>query len=158
MGEAFVAPAEGGTPEADIVRDMARRALWVAPALVLGAFLIWGPSGAASTAYGIGLVLVNFALAAALNTWAARVSVSLLMASALFGYLIRLALIFLAFWLVRDAAWMNVVAFGITVVVTHLGLLAWEMRYVSASLAYPGLKPTPVPSPSEAAASASKES
>ena len=26
--------------------------------------------------------------------------------------------------------------------VTHLGLLFWELRYVSASLAFPGLKPT----------------
>ena len=27
-------------------------------------------------------------------------------------------------------------------IVTHLGLLFWETRYVSASLAFPGLKPT----------------
>ena len=33
-------------------------------------------------------------------------------------------------------------ALGITVLVTHLGLLFWELRYVSASLAFPGLKPT----------------
>jgi hypothetical protein len=32
-------------------------------------------------------------------------------------------------------------ALGITVIVTHLGLLFWELRYVSASLAFPGLKP-----------------
>ena len=25
--------------------------------------------------------------------------------------------------------------------ITHLGLLFWEMRYISASLAFPGLKP-----------------
>src|SRR5439155_235035 len=29
------------------------------------------------------------------------------------------------------------------IIVTHLGLLIWETRYVSASLAFPGLKPTP---------------
>ena len=27
--------------------------------------------------------------------------------------------------------------------VTHLGLLFWETRYVSVTLAYPGLKPRP---------------
>ena len=34
------------------------------------------------------------------------------------------------------------------IIVTHLGLLIWELRYVSISLAYPGLKPnTPSSSP-----------
>ena len=31
---------------------------------------------------------------------------------------------------------------AILILVTHLGLLFWELRYVSASLAFPGLKPT----------------
>ena len=38
---------------------------------------------------------------------------------------------------------------GITIIATHLGLLLWEMKYVSLSLAYPAHKPT---------AAASKES
>jgi hypothetical protein len=29
----------------------------------------------------------------------------------------------------------------VTLLVTHLGLLFWELRYVSASLAFPALKP-----------------
>ena len=33
-------------------------------------------------------------------------------------------------------------ALAILILVTHLGLLFWELRYVSASLAFPGLKPT----------------
>jgi hypothetical protein len=33
------------------------------------------------------------------------------------------------------------VPLALTILVTHLGLLAWETRYVSATLAYPGLKP-----------------
>jgi hypothetical protein len=28
-----------------------------------------------------------------------------------------------------------------TIVVAHVGLLFWELRYVSMSLAFPGLKP-----------------
>jgi len=31
-----------------------------------------------------------------------------------------------------------------TVLITHIGLLIWETRYVSMSLAYPGLKPRAV--------------
>ena len=41
----------------------------------------------------------------------------------LFGYLIRLGLIFLAVYLVRDAAWISLPALGATIIVTHLGLL-----------------------------------
>jgi len=36
---------------------------------------------------------------------------------------------------------MAVIPFAFTLVITHLGLLFWEMRYVSANLAHPGLKP-----------------
>ena len=72
---------------------------------------------------------------------AARISLGLLMAATLFGYLIRLGLIFLAVYLVRDASWISLPALGATIIVTHLGLLFWEMKYVAISLANPGLKP-----------------
>ena len=32
-------------------------------------------------------------------------------------------------------------------IVTHLGLLFWELRYVSGSMAFPGLKPKPAARP-----------
>ena len=44
-------------------------------------------------------------------------------------------------WLVKDLPWVEMVPLAITLLVTHLGLLLWETRYVSLSLAYPGLKP-----------------
>lgn len=145
MGEAMVTRLEGPSPEKEIARDMIKRALWVAPAAIVVFGLIWGVGGALSTAYAIAIVLVNFALAAALLAWSARISIGLMMGAALFGFLIRLALVFAAFWVVRDADWMKVVPFGITIVVTHLGLLFWETRYVSANLAYPALKPSAGP-------------
>jgi len=37
----------------------------------------------------------------------------------------------------------EMVPLGLTLVATHLGLLIWEARYVSLSLAFPGLKPRP---------------
>ena len=61
--------------------------------------------------------------------------------AALFGFLLRLGLIFLAVMLVARRRWVALVPLGLTLIVTHLGLLFWEMRYVSASLAFPGLKP-----------------
>ena len=98
--------------------------------------------GAASAAFAMAVVCVNFLLSAALITWTARISIGLMMGAVLFGYLLRLGLIFLAIWLVKDAPWVELVPLGITLIVTHLGLLFWELRYVSASLAFPGLKPT----------------
>jgi hypothetical protein len=64
------------------------------------------------------------------------------MAVALFGFLIRMAAVAGAVLLVQHQAWVRPTLLGLTLVITHLGLLAWETRYVSATLAYPGLKPT----------------
>jgi hypothetical protein len=142
VGE-VVAPVVGRPVEGDLVRDMAKRAAVAGPVLVLAFGLIWGVAGALSTAYAIALVLLNFALAAALMTWTARLGPAAMGGAAMFGFLLRLGLIFLAVMLVRDTWWIELVPLGITIVVTHLGLLFWEMRYVSVSLAHPGLKPRP---------------
>lgn len=132
----------GSSPALQMDSDLVRRGLYIAPIMIgLGA-AFWGSPGAASVAYGLAIVLVNFFLAAALLGYGARISAAMMGAAALFGYLVRLGLMFLAVWLVKDASWIELVPLGLTLIVTHLGLLFWEMRYVSASLAYPGLKPT----------------
>ena len=87
-------------------------------------------------------MLVNLLLAAVALSWAAQRSLNLIMGVALGGFAVRMGLVTLVLFLVRDAAWIDMVALGITILVTHLGLLFWELKYVSASLAYPALKPT----------------
>ena len=150
MGEAFVTRFEGPGPETSIVKDMARKAAMAGPVLILAFGLIWGVGGALSTAYAIALVLLNFAISASILSWSARISYGLLMGAALFGFLIRMGLVLIAVMAVVHQPWVEVVPLGITIVVTHLGLLFWETRYISASLAFPGLKPVPVSSaPSE---------
>ena len=134
-------PQDGPPVERQIALDIVRRSLPFIPFVVLLSAIPWGAKGSASAAYAIALVLANFVLAAALLTWAARISFAALGAAALFGYLIRLGLITIAVLLVRNQPWVNLVAMGITIVFTHLGLLLWEMRFISTSLAYPGLKP-----------------
>jgi hypothetical protein len=141
MADATIAPVGGGEPELEIARDLAKRALWVVPAVVAVSFLIWQIPGVISSLFAMALVVANFLLAAWMNSRAARISAAMLGGVAMFGFLIRLSIVFIAFWLTRDAEWMRVVPFGLTVVATHLGLLFWEMKYVSASLAFPGLKP-----------------
>ena len=131
----------GPSPEAEITRDIVKRGLIVAPLLIGASWLIWGSAGAWSSAYGLGLVLCNFMIAAGLVATTARISYALMMAATLFGYILRLGIIALAVMLVRNETWVDLMALGLTLIVTHLGLLFWEMRYVSASLAFPGLRP-----------------
>jgi hypothetical protein len=133
---------EGPSPEVAVSGDMIKRGLLVAPVLVALCGVVWGMDGVWSGAYGIAIVLANFALAAAFIAGSARISLGLMMAATMFGYIIRLGLIFLAVWLVRDASWISFPALGSTIIITHLGLLFWEMKYVALSLAHPGLKPT----------------
>ena len=137
----FATRIEGEATERAIATDLVKRGLFVAPALLVLFGITHGLEGALSSGYGLVLVLLNFAFAAALLTWTVRVSLSLMMAAVLGGYVLRLGLITAAVLAVRDASWVEMVPLGVTIIVTHLGLLLWETRYVSASLAYPALKP-----------------
>jgi hypothetical protein len=142
VSDPFVTRLEGPAPERDIAVDLVKRGLIVAPILIILCGAIWGVDGALSSAYAVAIICVNFTLSAALITYTARISLGLMMGAVLFGYLIRLGLVAVAVLAVINASWVAIVPLGITIVVTHLGLLVWELRYVSASLAFPGLKPT----------------
>ena len=138
---AMVTRLDGDAVEVEVSTDMVKRGLLAAPVLIAISAVIWGAAGAWSAAFAIGLVLVNFLLSAALISYTAKISLGLMMGATLFGYLIRLGLIMLAVLLVKDAGWISLPALGATIIVTHLGLLLWEMKYVAISLAHPGLKP-----------------
>ena len=129
--------------ERELVFDMLRRGLPAIPVVLLVSGLIWGMSGVASAGYAMAIVAVNLVLSALALAWAARTSLTLLMGVALGGFLVRMGLVTVAILLVRDATWVDLVPVAITVLVAQLGLLFWETRYVSASLAFPGLKPAP---------------
>ncbi len=126
-------------PERSIARDIVRRGLLIAPVWVVVAGLIWGFGGAASAAYGLALVLANLFAAAAIITHAARISLNALMAAVLGGFIVRIGLLLAAVFAVSWHSLFEPVPLAITVLVTHLGLLTWEARYVSLSLANPGL-------------------
>lgn len=134
---------EGESPAIQVARDIVRRGVLVVLVAAGLGWFFWGTDGAISVLYAGGIVLVNFALAGALLGWGGRISFAMMAAAALFGFLLRLGLILAAILLVKDASWFEPVPLGIALVVTHLGLLFWELRYVSGSLAYPGLKPKP---------------
>ncbi len=134
----------GPAPEPEIIRDLVRRGLYVTPVALVVGFVGWRLDGVISVAIAAALVLANFAAAAALQAWAARISYGLVAGVALFGFLVRLAIISAVVLLIGDQPWVAPVPLGLTLVIGHLGLLIWESRFVSASLAFPGLKPTPV--------------
>ena len=138
---AFTTRDLGPAVEREVATDMVRRALPAAPVIMVLAAIPWGLDGALSAAFAIAVVVANFMLAAWVLAAASRISYGLLMGAALFGYLVRIALIGLAIWAVKDLSWVEPLPLGLTLIVTHLGLLLWELRYVSASLAFPGLKP-----------------
>ena len=140
QADAFVTRLDGPAVEVAVSADMVKRGAVVAPLLIVVCGVIWGGDGAWSSAYGIALVLANFLLAALIISSTAKISLGLMMGATLFGYLIRLGLIFLAVYAVKDAGWISLPALGATIIITHLGLLFWELKYVAISLAQPGLK------------------
>ena len=138
-----------GTPEAvdgtayegEIARDLARRALIVAPIALLAGAIFAGVDGAISAAIGLVLVAANFVVAARVVTWTAQRSPGAVMGVVMGGYLVRMAVLFGIALALGQLSFINLPVLVITIAVVHLVLLAWETRHVSLSLAAPGLKP-----------------
>ncbi|MEM9519816.1 MAG: ATP synthase subunit I [Actinomycetota bacterium] len=141
------APDETGTrllgpsPAIEVARDMARNGLFAAPVFVAVGAIFWGGNGALSVGYALAIVIINFLFSAALLGWSARISFGLMTMTSLLGFGLRLGLIALAVLGVRTMGWVELVPLGLTLIISHLGLLIWETRFISASLAFPGLKP-----------------
>jgi hypothetical protein len=113
--------------EAIIGRNIAKRAVWVLPVLVAIFWFVGGPAGAAAAFAGGVIVVVNFVLGGYLLATAARVSLSLYHAAALFGFFIRLGLITMTM-LILVAIWPDIdrVAMGVSAVASYLTLLSLE--------------------------------
>ncbi len=112
--------------EAIIGVNIAKRAILVAPILALVFGLLRGWEGAAAALVGVALVVINFLLGGYAMSYAARISLSLYHAAALFGFLIRLGLITVSMLLIANVTDIDRVALGISVVVSYLVLLSWE--------------------------------
>jgi hypothetical protein len=127
--------------EKRIAVDLARHGLLIAPAVVLVAGAIRGVDGAASAALGLAVCLLNFFAAALTLDWGTRRSGNALFAVALGGFLFRMVSIVVVMVVAQALfGWVDIVVLGLTLFVTHLGLLFWELRSVSFSLAAPGLR------------------
>lgn len=124
-----------------LIDDMVVRGLLVLPAVLLIGFLFGGTKALVSIFVGMVAILINFKLSGYILIWASKSSLSLIASMVVGGFLIRLAMIAALMWSVRNANQISLTLLGIVLIVTHLGLVFWEMRYVSLTVAYPGLKP-----------------
>ncbi len=131
-----------GHIETRIARDLARRALLAAPAVLVGVGLWRGVDAAAAVALAIGIVVANFLGSAWVLGAAARRSPHLLMGVALMSFLVRFVVLTAIGVGVKALDVVDWPVFCVTLIVSYLGLLAWELRSVSFSLASPGLQPS----------------
>jgi len=128
-------------PEREIAIDLVRRGAIIAPAIILVCGLLRGWEGAISAAIGLAIVLLNFSANAVIMTRASKSGTTAIGAAALGGYIVRLVVILIALLLLRQVSWIDIKVLGFVLVGTHLGLLFWETKYVSLTLAAPGLRP-----------------
>ena len=137
----------GPSPAMAVAVDIVKRSVWAVPIAVIASAAFWGLDGVWSTLYGLAIVVVNFLLAGWLLQIGGRMGAAAMGAAAMFGFLFRLGLIMVAVLAVRNQPWVELVPLGLTIIITHLGLLFWELRHISSSLAFPGLKPEATPNP-----------
>ncbi len=120
-------PAPDQRPiEAIIGTNIAKRAVVVAPVLAFVFGITNGWEGAVASLIGVAIVVLNFLLGGYVLSYAARISLSLYQAAALFGFLIRLGLITVSLLLIGGVTQIDRMALGISVVVSYLVLLSWE--------------------------------
>jgi hypothetical protein len=131
----------GSAPEREVATDIFRRGVIASPVLLALAIIFWGLSGLACAGIALGIVLTNFLAGAWIIDWAVKISPQLLMSAVLGGFVLRMAIITGVVLPIRNEDWFEILPFGLILIFSHLGLLIWETRYVSATLKYPGLKP-----------------
>lgn len=112
--------------EAIIARHVARRALWVAPILITLFGFLRGVDGAVASAIGVAVVVGNFLLSGWMLSIAAKISLALYHAAALFGFFLRLILITVSLLVLGSLTELDRMALGLSVVAAYLVLLSLE--------------------------------
>lgn len=111
---------------------MVRRALAPGAAGILvsavAGYVLGGTVAALSAATGAAVVLANFAAHGLSLAWASRISIPVVQAVALGGFVARLGVIVGLLLLLNTASWFSPLAFGLTVVPGTLLLLVYEAR------------------------------
>jgi len=119
-------------------REMVRRALplsipALAAALVLGGAL-GGREAAVSAAIGVAVVFANFVAYGLSLAYAARISLTVLFAVGLGGFIVRLGIVVAIILGLEQLAWFSVVAFVAALVPTTIALLVFEIKVLSGRM------------------------
>lgn len=117
--------------EALLATHTAKRAVFVGPVMIGIFTALSGWAGALGASIGVAIVVLNFLATGWMLSVAARISLGAYHAAALFGFFVRLGLLLLTMVLITRVVDLDRMAFGITTVVTYLGLLIWESVAVS---------------------------
>ena len=117
--------------EATLARHTVKRALVIGPIIVAVTWVFRGFDGAIGAAIGVAIVVVNFLASGYALSMAARISLSVYHAAALFGFLLRLIAITVTMILVSKLFEVDRIAFGIAVIVSYMVLLVLEARAVA---------------------------
>lgn len=119
-------------------REMVRKALPLAvPALGVAIGLGWwlgGRDAAASAAIGVGVVFANFALYGLSLAYAARISLIVLFAVGMAGYIVRLTAVVVIILGLKQLSWFSVIAFVAALVPTTIVLLSFEIKLVAGRM------------------------
>ncbi|WP_298334170.1 hypothetical protein [Ferrimicrobium sp.] len=128
-------------PEVSIAKGFLIRLLIVAPVAVAISWALAGDRGLWSALYGLALVAVNFAIMIAFFREGAKFGMTGLMAAAFLALLIGLGVLTAAIIPVAHAHWMDLIVFGLVVILGHLAAVIIEARRVSGRLGDDGLAP-----------------
>lgn len=119
-------------------REMVRKALPLAvPALLVAIGVGWwlgGRDAAASAAIGVVVVFANFALYGLSLAYAARISLIVLFAVGVAGYIVRLAAVVVIILGLKQLSWFSVVAFVAALVPTTIVLLSFEIKLAAGRM------------------------
>lgn len=127
--------------EREIARDIVRRGLLVAPLIVLVLGLVRGWAGALGAAIALGVVCANFLASAWVIDRLAKLGPNALFAGVMVGWIMRMTVVVVVLLVCKNSDAIDFPVLGFTIFGTHLGLLFWEAKHVSLTLAAPGLKP-----------------
>ncbi|MDQ1500194.1 MAG: hypothetical protein QOI86_3534 [Actinomycetota bacterium] len=101
-----------------------RHGLLAALLLMLAATGLRGPGAGLSAGTGVALAAANLSLAGRSLDWAAGISLALVAAVALGGYVVRLAAITAVVLLLHHLPLVDLPALAVTLALAHLGLVA----------------------------------
>ena len=112
--------------EAIMARNIVKRTLVVGPVIIALAWLLRGQLGAVSAAIGVGIVVANFLISGWALSKAARLSLNVYRAVAMFGFVARFAFLAASMFLVAWLFNVDRLALGLAAIAAFLVLLVLE--------------------------------